>query len=146
MTNTLKTRKKLSLGAFAVVASLAVTMVTPIAQANVLYSTPSAPTNVTSYLTTRGVMVKWTPSATANPEITHYVVSAGSGSCPIIVPVTSRNLVTMPVVVGQPGGTPVVQAVNAYGFSAAAKSNKSYTAAQNPSCSSSQCLRFLCSC
>jgi 5'-nucleotidase len=36
----------------------------------------------------------------------------------------------MPVVVGQPGGTPVVQAVNAYGFSAAAKSNKSYTAAQ----------------
>jgi 5'-nucleotidase len=36
----------------------------------------------------------------------------------------------MPVVAGQPGGTPVVQAVNAYGFSAAAKSNKSYTAAQ----------------
>jgi 5'-nucleotidase len=36
----------------------------------------------------------------------------------------------MPVVVGQPGGTPVVQAVNAYGFSAAAKSNKSYTAAE----------------
>jgi 5'-nucleotidase len=36
----------------------------------------------------------------------------------------------MPIVVGQPGGTPVVQAVNAYGFSAAAKSNKSYTAAE----------------
>jgi len=130
MNNTLKTRKKLSFGAFAVVASLAVTMVTPIAQANVVYSTPSAPTNVTSYLSTRGVVVKWTPSATANPEITHYVVSAGSGSCPILVPVTSRNVVTMPVVVGQPGGTPVVQAVNAYGFSAAAKSSKSYTAAQ----------------
>jgi 5'-nucleotidase len=134
MTNTLKTRKKMSFGVFAVVASLAVTMVTPAfistAQADVVYSTPSAPTNVTSYLTSRGVMVKWTPSASANPEITHYVVSAGSGSCPIIVPVTSRNLVTMPVVVGQPGGTPVVQAVNAYGFSAAAKSNKSYTAAQ----------------
>jgi 2',3'-cyclic-nucleotide 2'-phosphodiesterase (5'-nucleotidase family) len=129
MTNTLKTRKKLSFGIFAVVASLAVTMVTPIAQANVVYSTPSAPTNVTSYLNARGVMVKWTPSATANPAITHYVVSAGSGSCPIIVPATSR-LVTMPVVAGQPGGTPVVQAVNAYGFSAAAKSNKSYTAAQ----------------
>ena len=134
MNNTLKTRKKLSFGAFAVLASLAVTMVTPAfistAQADVVYSTPSAPTNVTSYLTSRGVMVKWTPSATANPAITHYVVSAGSGSCPILVPVTSRNLVTMPVVVGQPGGTPVVQAVNAYGFSAAAKSNKSYTAAQ----------------
>jgi 5'-nucleotidase len=130
MTNTLKTRKKLSFGIFAVVASLAVTMVTPIAQANVVYSTPSAPTNVTSYLSARGVVVKWTPSATATPAITHYVVSAGSGSCPVLVPVTSNSLVTMPVVVGQPGGTPVVQAVNAYGFSAAAKSNKSYTAAQ----------------
>jgi 5'-nucleotidase len=105
-------------------------MVTPIAQANVVYSTPSAPTNVTSYLSARGVVVKWTPSATATPAITHYVVSAGSGSCPILVPVTSRNVVTMPVVVGQPGGTPVVQAVNAYGFSAAAKSKQSYTAAQ----------------
>jgi 5'-nucleotidase len=36
----------------------------------------------------------------------------------------------MPVVVGQPAGTPVVQAVNAYGFSKPAASNKSYTAAQ----------------
>jgi 5'-nucleotidase len=75
-------------------------------------------------------MVKWTASPTANPEITHYVVSAGSGSCPIIVPATNNRNVTMPVVVGQPGGTPVVQAVNAYGFSAAAKSKQSYTAAQ----------------
>ena len=130
MNPTLKTRKKLSIGAFAVVTLLAVTMVTPIAQANVVYSTPSAPTNVTSYLSARGVVVKWTPSATATPAITHYVVSAGSGSCPILVPVTSHSVVTMPVVVGQPGGTPVVQAVNAYGFSAAAKSNKSYTADQ----------------
>jgi 5'-nucleotidase len=130
MNTTLKTRKKLSFGIFAVAASLAVTMVTPIAQANVVYSTPSAPTNVTSYLSTRGVVVKWTASATATPAITHYVVSAGSGSCPIIVPVTNHTNVTMPVVAGQPGGTPVVQAVNAYGFSAAAKSNKSYTADQ----------------
>jgi hypothetical protein len=130
MNTTLKTRKKLSLGIFAVVASLAVTMVTPIAQANVVYSTPSAPTNVTSYLSTRGVVVKWTPSTTATPAITHYVVSAGSGSCPVFVPATSNSVVTMPVVAGQPGGTPVVQAVNAYGFSAAARSNKSYTAAQ----------------
>jgi len=130
MTKTLKTRKKLSFGIFAVAASLLVTMVTPIAQANVVYSTPSAPTNVTSYLSARGVVVKWTPSATATPAITHYVVSAGSGSCPILVPATSNSVVTMPVVVGQPGGTPVVQAVNAYGFSAAAKSNKSYTAAE----------------
>jgi len=130
MNITLKPRKKLSFGIFAVVASLAVTMVTPIAQANVVYSTPSAPTNVTSYLSARGVMVKWTASPAATPAITHYVVSAGSGSCPVIVPVTNHTNVTMPVVVGQPGGTPVVQAVNAYGFSAAARSNKSYTAAE----------------
>ena len=130
MTKTLKTRKKLSFGIFAVVASLAVTMVTPIAQANVVYSTPSAPTNVTSYLSARGVVVKWTPSATVTPAITHYVVSAGAGSCPILVPATSHSVVTMPVVVGQPGGTPVVQALNAYGFSKPTASTKSYTAAE----------------
>ena len=130
MTNTLKARKKLSFGIFAIAAALLVTMVTPIAQANTVYAKPEAPTNVTSYLSARGVMVKWKASVTANPAITHYVVSAGSGSCPVIVPVTNSTQVTMLVVAGQPGGTPVVQAVNAYGFSAAAKSNKSYTAAE----------------
>ena len=130
MKSNLLNRKKTGFGVFAVAAALLVTMVTPIAQANTVYSAPSAPTNVTSYLSSRGVMVKWTASVTANPEITHYVVSAGSGSCPIIVPATNNRNVTMPVVVGQPGGTPVVQAVNAYGFSAAAKSKQSYTAAQ----------------
>jgi len=127
---TLINRKKTGFGVFAIATALLVTMVTPIAQANTVYAKPEAPTNVTSYLSSRGVMVKWTASPTANPEITHYVVSAGSGSCPIIVPATNNRNVTMPVVVGQPGGTPVVQAVNAYGFSAAAKSKQSYTAAQ----------------
>lgn len=127
MTNTLKTSKKLSFGVFAVAATLLVTMVTPIAQANVVYAKPSAPTNVTSYLWKNGIMVKWTPTE-ATPAITHYVISAGSGSCPVMVAANGRSYVTMPVVVGQPGGTPVVQAVNAYGFSAAAKSRMSYTA------------------
>jgi 5'-nucleotidase len=36
----------------------------------------------------------------------------------------------MPVVVGQPAGTPVVRAVNAYGFSKPTASKKSYTAAE----------------
>ena len=134
-------RKKTGFGVFAVAATLLVTMVTPIAQANTVYAAPGAPTNVTSYLSTRGVMVKWTASPTANPPITHYVVSAGSGSCPIIVPVTNSTLVSMPVVVGQPGGTPVVQAVNAYGFSAAAKSKQSYTAAQLASVASSSNIK-----
>ena len=127
MTNTLKTRKKLSFGVFAVAATLLVTMVTPIAQANVVYAKPSAPTNVTSYLWKNGIMVKWTPTE-ATPAITHYVISAGSGSCPVLIAANGRSYVTMPVVAGQPGGTPVVQAVNAYGFSVAAKSRMSYTA------------------
>jgi 5'-nucleotidase len=145
MSTTLFTRKKLGFGVFAVAASLMVTLVTPTfnspAQADVVYSTPSAPTNVTSYLSARGIMVRWTASPTAYPAITHYVVSAGSGSCPIIVPVTGHTNVTMPVVAGQPGGTPVVQAVNAYGFSAAAKSNKSYTAAELASVASASNIK-----
>ena len=127
MITTLKTRKKTGFGVFAVAATLLVTMVTPIAQANVVYAKPSAPTNVTSYLWKQGIMVKWTPTE-ATPAITHYVISAGSGSCPVMVAANGRSYVTMPVVVGQPGGTPVVQAVNAYGFSVAAKSRMSYTA------------------
>ena len=127
MSTTLLTRKKLGFGAFAVAATLLVTMVTPIAQANVVYAKPSAPTNVTSYLWKNGIMVKWTPTE-ATPAITHYVISAGSGSCPVMIAANGRSYVTMPVVAGQPGGTPVVQAVNAYGFSVAAKSRMSYTA------------------
>jgi len=126
MTNLL-TRKKTGFGVFAVAATLLVTMVTPIAQANTVYAKPSAPTNVTSYLWKNGIMVKWTPTE-ATPAITHYVISAGSGSCPVMIAANGRSYVTMPVVAGQPGGTPVVQAVNAYGFSAAAKSRMSYTA------------------
>jgi 5'-nucleotidase len=124
---TLLTRKKTGFGVFAVAATLLVTMVTPIAQANTVYAKPSAPTNVTSYLWKNGIMVKWTPTE-ATPAITHYVISAGSGSCPVMIAANGRSYVTMPVVAGQPGGTPVVQAVNAYGFSAAAKSRMSYTA------------------
>ena len=127
MKSNLLTSKKTGFGIFAVAATLLVTMVTPIAQAEVVYAKPSAPTNVTSYLWKQGIMVKWTPTE-ATPAITHYVVSAGSGSCPVMIPANGRSYVTMPVVVGQPGGTPVVQAVNAYGFSVAAKSRMSYTA------------------
>jgi 5'-nucleotidase len=123
-THTLK--KITSLGSLAVASLLLVSLVTPTAQANT-YSLPGAPTNVTSILNSRGVVVKWTPSTSVSPAITGYVVSAGPGSCPIFVPAQNRSVVTMPVVEGQPGGTPVVQAVNAYGFSKPAASRKSYT-------------------
>ena len=104
-------------------------LVTPTAQ-GASYSLPNAPTNVTSYLGAKGVVVKWTPSADVSPSVTGYVVSAGAGSCPIFVPASNHSVVTMPVVEGQPAGTPVVQAVNAYGFSKPAASNKSYTKEQ----------------
>ena len=129
MDKTLFSRKIISWGSLALTTSLLVSLLLPSAQA-ATYSLPNAPTNVTSYIGARGVVVKWTPSEDVNPGVTGYVVSAGAGSCPIFVPVNNHNVVTMPVVEGQPAGTPVVQAVNAYGFSRPAASNKSYTKEQ----------------
>jgi 5'-nucleotidase len=94
------------------------------------YSLPNAPLKVTSYLGSKGVVVRWTPGESVLPAVTGYVVSAGPGSCPIFVSAKSNTVVTMPVVEGQPAGTPVVQAVNAYGFSKPTASNQSYTKAQ----------------
>jgi len=136
MNKTLSTRKIFSLGSLALATSLLVSLVVPTAQ-GATYSLPNAPTNVTSYLGAKGVVVKWTPGADVEPGITGYVVSAGAGSCPIFVPVANHTVVTMPVVIGQPAGTPVVQAVNAYGFSKPAASNKSYTKEQLATVSSS---------
>lgn len=129
MNTTLIYRKKLALGSLALASTLLIALITPTANA-ATYSMPNAPTNVTSYLSANGVVVKWTPGADVEPAITGYVISAGAGSCPIYVPASNHNVVTMPVVVGQPAGVPVVQAVNEYGFSKPAASTKSYTAAQ----------------
>ena len=129
MNKTQTTHKIFSWGALALATSLLVSLLAPTAQANT-YSMPNAPTNVTSYLGARGVVVKWTPGASVDPGVTGHVVSAGAGSCPIFVPIGNHSVVTMPVAEGQPAGTPVVQAVNAYGFSKRAISNKSYTAEQ----------------
>jgi 5'-nucleotidase len=137
MNTTFKLKKIISLGSLGLASTLLVSLVVPTAQANT-YSLPGAPTNVTSYLNSRGVVVKWTPSTTVTPAITGYVVSAGPGSCPIFVSAKSSSVVTMPVVEGQPGGTPVVQAVNAYGFSKSATSNKSYTKEQLATVASNQ--------
>jgi len=126
---TLSPRKIFSLGSLALATLLLVSLLVPTAQANT-FSLPNAPTTVTSYLGAKGVVVRWTPGAEVDPGIIGYVISAGAGSCPIFVPAKNNNVVTMPVVVGQPAGRPVVQAVNAYGFSKPAASNKSYTATE----------------
>ena len=129
MKQTLTSRKFQGWGALATATALLTALLIPTAHAD-FYSLPGAPTNVTSYLGARGVVVKWTPATNVTPEIAGYVVSAGAGSCPIYVPAGNHSVITMPVVVGQPAGTPTVQAVNAYGFSKPAASKQSFTAAQ----------------
>ena len=110
MNKTLLSRKIFSWGSLALATSLLVSLLVPSAQANT-YSLPNAPTNVTSYLGAKGVVVKWTAGASVAPGVTGHVVSAGAGSCPIFVPIGNNSVVTMPVVVGQPAGTPVVQII-----------------------------------
>ena len=129
MTKTLSSRKIFSWGSIALATSLLVSLLVPSAQANT-YSLPNAPTNVTSYIGAKGVVVRWVAGADVAPGVIGHVVSAGAGSCPIFVPIRNNSVVTMPVVVGQPAGTPVVQAVNAYGFSKPTGSSESYTAAK----------------
>jgi 5'-nucleotidase len=129
MKQTLTSRKFQGWGALATATALLTALLIPTAQAEI-YSLPGAPTNVTSYIGARGVVVKWTPATNVTPGVTGYVVSAGAGSCPIYVPAQNHSVVTMPVVVGQPAGTPTVQAVNAYGFSKPGTSKQSFTAAQ----------------
>jgi 5'-nucleotidase len=136
MKKTLSPRKILSMGSLALATSLLVSLLVPTAQANT-FSLPNAPTTVTSYLGAKGVVVRWVAGADVAPGVIGHVVSAGAGSCPIFVPIRNNSVVTMPVVVGQPAGTPVVQAVNAYGFSKPTASNKSYTAAELATVSSS---------
>ena len=129
MKQTLKFRKIQLWGAIGTSTAVLISLLIPNAQA-ATYSLPDAPTNVTSYIGARGVVVKWTPATDVTPAITGYVVSAGAGSCPIFVPATYHSVVTMPVVVGQPAGTPTVQAVNAYGFSKPGTSKQTFTVDQ----------------
>lgn len=134
---------KRALVAASAVAALAVTVITPIAQA-ATYAAPTAPTNVVAYESAGGVTVRWTPSATAAPEITSYIVSAGVGSCPVIVSAKGQSVVTMPVLAGQKVFTPIVQAVSAYGISVGAKANKSFDATTIKNISTSyKSLQFL---
>ena len=129
MKQILKFRKIQGWGAIATATAVLISLLIPNAQA-AIYSLPDAPTNVTSYIGARGVVVKWTPASDVVPEVTGYVVSAGAGSCPIFVPATYSSVVTMPVVVGQPAGTPTVQAVNAYGFSKPGVSKQTFSVDQ----------------
>ena len=131
------TSKKSILGTAAVTAALLLSFIVPTAQAN-SYVLPDAPTQVRSTIVANGVFVKWTPPAGILPLVTGYVVSAGAGSCPIYVHGGKRTGIVMPVVVGQPAGTPIVQAVNAYGFSKPGTSGMTHSAADLAKVASTQ--------
>lgn len=120
------TRSKKAVVRASIGALLLISLLPPVNAYSVTYSAPAAPTNVTAYASTRGIVVKWTPSPDTAPAITSYVVSAGPGSCPVVVPASNYSVVTMPVLARQTSIAPVVQAVNAYGFSPVAKADRSF--------------------
>lgn len=82
------------------------------------YSAPTAPVFVSSAATNGGIKVSW-EKVTANPPVTNYIVTAGPGSCPVMVG-AGKTSATMPVLKGTNDLAPEVIAVNAYGMSAAA--------------------------
>jgi len=78
------------------------------------YAAPTEPEVVSAVPATGGVKVTW-KKVTANPPVTHYIVSAGQGSCPITVPATQTSAV-MPVL-SMTDVDVVVQAASEYGLS-----------------------------
>jgi hypothetical protein len=61
-----------------------------------------------------GVFVTWDP-VEGSPKVSHYIVSGGAGSCPIIVP-GNKTSALLPVLSMKPVDV-VVQAANEYGLS-----------------------------
>lgn len=88
------------------------------------WSEPDAPQAVQARIFDGQVQVSWTPVESINPPVTHYIVHAGAGSCPVVVP-ARVNTARLPVVVGQRRITAEVQAVNAYGISGSGVAGRS---------------------
>lgn len=82
------------------------------------FSAPKAPVFVSSTATNGGIKVTW-EKVSANPPVTNYIVTAGPGSCPVMVG-AGKSFAVMPVLKGTNDFAPEVIAVNAYGFSSAA--------------------------
>ena len=85
------------------------------------FGKPAPPQSVTAKFVDGRVRVSWKGPSTANPAITHYVVSdylatSPRGTCPVTVP-GNRRKARMPILPQRSKVWPVVQAVNAYGYS-----------------------------
>jgi len=124
----LRVRLSAVASSIALAASALVVLTSPQVSANT-FAVPATPTITTAYITDAGIRVRFNP-VSASPAVTHYVVTGGQGSCPIVVPATTTGSVRLPVLEGQSSATVSVQAVNAYGFSTAAKWSKTFTAAE----------------
>ena len=112
--------------ALALSTSALVVLTSPQTTANT-FAVPAAPTITRAYITDKGIQVRFN-TVSATPAVTHYVVTGGQGSCPVVVPGNTTGSVRLPIVEGQTSATVSVQAVNAYGFSTAAKWSKTFTA------------------
>lgn len=106
-------RVRLGAGVFSAALLSATLLVSPAVSAET-YSTPSAPAKITVAQTTGGLKVYWS-AVNGSPEITHYIISGGVGSCPVIVD-GNRTNATMPALSLDPMIV-TVQAVNEYGIS-----------------------------
>ncbi len=124
----LRVRLSAVASSLALVTSVLVVLTSPQVNANT-YAVPAAPTITRAYVTDSGIRVRFVP-VTATPAVTHYVITGGQGSCPIIVPAATNGSVRLPVLKDQTSVTVSVQAVNAYGFSAATKWSKTFTSAE----------------
>lgn len=80
------------------------------------FAAPASPESVSASIAGDGVRVNWNHGTSANPPVTYFVVHGGPGSCPVIVD-ARKSTVVVPVASDQKVFTPVVQAVNDYGFS-----------------------------
>lgn len=78
------------------------------------YAAPKSPEVVDVTPATGGVKVVW-KAVEATPKVTHYIVSGGQGSCPIMVPANKSSAV-LPVL-SMTDVDVTVQAANEYGLS-----------------------------
>jgi len=109
--------------------------------AQVTYSAPAAPTGVKATHGGRGLIVSWKAPPAGSPPVTNYVIHAGPGSCPITVGATRRSAV-LPIARGQTAARPEVHAVNAYGYSPAATSTRTFKVSATRGYRNIQVLQF----
>lgn len=105
-------RGRLALSLLATIAIGTSTVSVPAFSAD--YAAPSAPSKVTVMQASGGLKVYWS-QVSGSPKISHYIVSGGLNSCPVIVD-GSKTSAVMPAL-SQSALTVTVQAVNEYGIS-----------------------------